>query len=334
MVTNARLRYVCLKLLLLKRNFCDVGSGLRTLTGGDDERSPVSLIWPEDWKGQPMRLTRWPDLWGAANLLAMVLCIAPAFAQTQQQIDWCTNKGNAYSPDLRIIGCTAAIRSGRWSGPDVAWAFVGRCWAYTDNGNYDQAFADCNRAIELDPKSALAYNNRCWTYIGIGNYDQAIADCTRATELNPKNALAYDNRCLAYIEQGNHDRAIADCNQAIRLDPEFSTAYNNRCWARAVAGHELQAALTDCNEALQLSPDNAHYLNSRALVQLKLGAFDAAIADYSAAIVHNPKDAGSLYARGVAKLKKGDTAGGNADIAAAKAIRSDVDKVYAGYGVT
>jgi tetratricopeptide (TPR) repeat protein len=110
-------------------------------------------------------------------------------------------------------------------------------------------------------------------------------------------------------------------------------AYNNRCWARAVVGRELQTALTDCNEALRLSPDNAHYLNSRALVQLKLGAFDAAIADYNAAIAQNPTDAGSLYARGVAKRKKGDTAAGDADVAAGKAIRHDIDKVYAGYGV-
>jgi hypothetical protein len=68
-------------------------------------------------------------------------------------------------------------------------------------------------------------------------------------------------------------------------------------------------------------------------VQLKLGAFDRAIADYDVAVQQDSKDADSLYGRGVAKLKSGDEADGNADIAAAKAIRSDIADVYAGYGI-
>ena len=69
-------------------------------------------------------------------------------------------------------------------------------------------------------------------------------------------------------------------------------------------------------------------LNSRGLVELKLGAFDAAIADYDVALARNAKDADSLYARGAAKLKKGDT-----DIAAAKAITPDIAAISAGYGI-
>jgi tetratricopeptide (TPR) repeat protein len=115
----------------------------------------------EDWERLPMNFTGWRGLVGAANLLAVALFISPAFAQTQQQMDQCMNKDNSYSPDLRISGCTAAIRSGRWSGQRLAWALVGRCWAYIDNDKYEQAFADCNEAIRLDPNNALAYNNRC-----------------------------------------------------------------------------------------------------------------------------------------------------------------------------
>jgi hypothetical protein len=37
------------------------------------------------------------------------------------------NKGNSFSPDLRINGCTAAIQSGKWSGKNLAWAFNNRC---------------------------------------------------------------------------------------------------------------------------------------------------------------------------------------------------------------
>lgn len=103
---------------------------------------------------------------------------------------------------------------------------------------------------------------------------------------------------------------------------------------RALEGKDLNGALADCNESLRLRPNDGNVLNSRGLVEFKLGAFDAAIADYNAAVAQNAKDADSLYARGVAKLKKGDAAGGNADIAAATAIKPAVAAVSAGYGIT
>src|SRR5262249_58206883 len=100
-----------------------------------------------------------------------------------------------------------------------------------------------------------------------------------------------------------------------------------------LGGKDMSGALADCNEPRRLRPDDGNSLNSRGLVQFKLGAFDAAIADYNAALVRNADDAESLYARGAAKLKKGDTAGGNADIAAAKAINPDIPPLPTGYRI-
>jgi tetratricopeptide (TPR) repeat protein len=107
--------------------------------------------------------------------------------------------------------------------------------------------------------------------------------------------------------------------------------WNGRCWTRAIVG-ELQAALADCNEALRLKPDVAATLDSRGLTYLKMGQWDSAIDDYSSALRLDPKLASSLYGRGLAKLKKGDTSGGNADIAAAKAILSNIVGEFARYG--
>src|SRR4029077_2774874 len=44
-----------------------------------------------------------------------VLPLPPAFAQTQQQLNWCLHKDDAFSPVLRIDGCTASIKSGHQS---------------------------------------------------------------------------------------------------------------------------------------------------------------------------------------------------------------------------
>ena len=43
--------------------------------------------------------------------------------------------------------------------------------------------------------------------------------------------------------------------------------------------------------------------------------------------------AGMLYGRGLAKARKGDRNGGTAEIAAAKAVKSDIADEFARYGL-
>ena len=312
------------------------------------------------------------NLWGAlvgatVVLLVNATLVSAAAAPTQQQIDWCINKGNIYSPQLQISGCTASIDSGWWSGKGIAWAFNYRCDAHNRNHEPDPALDDCNEAIRLDPEYVAAYVNRCFArgkrhepdlalddcneairlepnyavaynnrgiaYEARGDLDRAIADYTEAIRLGEKYAAAYNNRGSAYEAKGDLDRAVADYTDAIVFDRKFAHAYNNRCRARALAGRDLQGAIADCNESLRLRPNDPKSLNSRGLVHLKLGSFAQAITDYDAAFAQNARDADSLYGRGIAKLKSGNAAGGDGDIAAAQAILPDIDKIYAGYRV-
>jgi formylglycine-generating enzyme required for sulfatase activity/Flp pilus assembly protein TadD len=234
--------------------------------------------------------------------IARRLDVAPTHPRqelTQQQFDWCDNKGSAFSPDLRISGCTVAIESGKWTGKDLAWLYVGRANAYVKKVDYDHAIIDYTAAIRLDLRLASIYFGRGRMYGAKKDYDHAIADLA----------------------------------ETINLDPKDGAAYNLRCWYGAITGRDLRGALADCNESLRLRPDNADAFNSRGLVEYKLGAFQQAIADDSAALAQDAKDAESLYVRGMAKLKIGDAPGGDADIAAAKAIQPDIAKTYADYGV-
>ena len=105
-----------------------------------------------------------------------------------------------------------------------------------------------------------------------------------------------------------------------------------RCWVRAVDGRELQQALSDCNQALKIKPGSADVLDTRGVVYLKLNQNDNALKDFDAALKLEPKLASSLYGRGVIRLRKGDR-GGDADINAAKSIKSDIAQELSRYGV-
>jgi cytochrome P450 len=109
----------------------------------------------------------------------------------------------------------------------------------------------------------------------------------------------------------------------------YTRTFNGRCWVRAVLGRDLLLALADCNESLRLRPENADTLDSRALVELKLGQLDRAREDYDAALKIYPRLADSLYGRG-------DVAGARVDLAAAKTLDpgiTDDDRVPQGDGV-
>jgi hypothetical protein len=69
-----------------------------------------------------MRGTIWAVLAGAATMSAAMLI--PAAAQTALQ--WkCAGNADLAS-DVQVDGCTAAIRSGKYSGRNLAWAYVNR----------------------------------------------------------------------------------------------------------------------------------------------------------------------------------------------------------------
>jgi tetratricopeptide (TPR) repeat protein len=162
--------------------------------------------------------------------------------------------------------------------------------------------------------------------------DPAIQELDRRIQRNPNDAVALYKRGQLYAQHGDFDRAVKDFDLVLRINPRDAEALNNRCWARAIIG-ELQPALKDCNDALQIKPRYVDALDSRGFVSLKLGQPAQAIADYDLALQLNPRHASSLYGRGCAKLRSGNTQGGNTDIAAAKALQSDIVEEFTSYGV-
>ena len=59
--------------------------------------------------------------------------------------------------------------------------------------------------------------NQGVTLLDEGQYDQAIAYFNEALEINPRYADAYDNRGLAYYYKGQYDKACSDWRRACEL---------------------------------------------------------------------------------------------------------------------
>lgn len=63
------------------------------------------------------------------------------------------------------------------------------------------------------------YNNLCITNYLAGDYDEALAACNAALDLKAKDWRALTNRGNIHMARGNYEQAAADYHAALRLRP-------------------------------------------------------------------------------------------------------------------
>ena len=85
-------------------------------------------------------------------------------------------------------------------------------------------------------------------------YEEAIAQFNEAIRLDPQLTNAYYKRGNAYDDLGQYERAIQDYDEAIRLDPQYADAYANRAIAHTILGEEV-AAQKNLARAVELGVD-------------------------------------------------------------------------------
>jgi tetratricopeptide (TPR) repeat protein len=93
----------------------------------------------------------------------------------------------------------------------------------------EEALADLNRAVELDPGNPGHFAGRGRTYQEMERYEEALADFNRAVELDPGNPGHFVVRGEAYRLMERYEEALADLNRAVGLDPSDA-------WAIAIRG--------------------------------------------------------------------------------------------------
>lgn len=154
-----------------------------------------------------------------------VFALSPILWATDVGADRYSDCNQSADPAGAIRGCTAIIERGkRESEKNRAIAYWSRGNTYYLKRQLDDAIADYNKAIQLNPEFALAYYGRCSAYKDKGEFVRAIADADRVIEINPQDPEAYANRGSAYVAKGDKDRAVADYRKALQIDPSHQMA--------------------------------------------------------------------------------------------------------------
>lgn len=249
---------------------------------------------------------RWLLMLGHADGVDKVIDETSALLQT--------SPSNAFALRARASAyyLSSQLEKGKHDAEDVARLlstassadeYEARCYAKLRLEKLDEALADCNRAIDLDPSNAPAWLTRGALYSTKKDYDHSITDFDKAIELNPDYPLAYTNRGFAWEEKKNYRNGLKDFSRAVELDPNFAIAYNG------LGNHyynlkDFSRAVENYSSAIKLAPKEVSYLLNRANVYYVLQDYDRAMKDCAAAIQLDATDAKAFLIRGSISLAK------------------------------
>ena len=124
-----------------------------------------------------------------------------------------------------LEAAVAAYRKSIESYPTAeAHTFLG--WAYSFQGNIDEAIRQCHIAIEVDPDFGNPYNDIGAYLIEKGEYDEAIPWLSKAMQAKRYEPRHYPhiNLSRVWVRKGKYPDAIGELRKALTLDPDNTGA--------------------------------------------------------------------------------------------------------------
>jgi tetratricopeptide (TPR) repeat protein len=176
--------------------------------------------------------------------------------------------------------------------------------AYGEQGKWEEAAAAYEKAIELDPDFGEAYGDLVWPYVELGRLQEAIAAGEKGIELAPNYAMAYNNLGVVYGAQGDLDRAVTLLRQAIQVDPDCADAHYNLGFAYESLG-QAEEAIAEYQEAIRADADYTNAYENLGSVYARLGQLDEAIAWWKKTLEIEPDRASTHQNLGMAYAEQG-----------------------------
>jgi adenylate cyclase len=182
-------------------------------------------------------------------------CLAATLAGSRHLIavsqGWATDPKAELAEGVRLLRQALSIDGE----DDAALSILG--WATAAFfGDYDAAREMVDRAVALNPNSAMIWDQRGWTYQRAGQAEEAIRSFERANRLSPIDPMLFSRltgTSVALIGLGRFDEALAAAKKALA---EKQTAQAYRCLAAALTqlGREAEAKEMAA-KLLEMEPD-------------------------------------------------------------------------------
>ena len=135
-------------------------------------------------------------------------------------------------------------------------------------GRVQDAIAETEKAVQLDPTLVRAHINLIILYGRTGNLEKAEEHYQAAVKLNPNQFPdAYYNYGVLLLQQKRTDEAEKAFRQALAIDPSYAAAHNDLGYVLELEGR-LPEARAEYRKAIEEQPDfrQAHFNLGRILI--------------------------------------------------------------------
>jgi tetratricopeptide (TPR) repeat protein len=126
---------------------------------------------------------------------------------------------DCYSTDVmrRIEGCSEILSMPHVVPSVRSRAFALRALALSLIGRYNEAIADYDQSLAIDPNHAVTLNNRAWALFKMGRTEEALPDVEKSLQRDNTSPHAFDTRAHVFQALGQSNRAYHDYRQAMSL---------------------------------------------------------------------------------------------------------------------
>jgi serine/threonine protein kinase/tetratricopeptide (TPR) repeat protein len=206
---------------------------------------------------------------------------------------------------------TAARETFTAASLDAMRAFA-RAQELQQSNRYEEALAEYQRAVQLDPGFARAYSGMAGVYINYfrqpekaaASYEAAMKHLDRMTDREKYRTLgAY------YVDiVRNYEKAIENFETLVRLYPADDSGHGNLALAYLHVG-DVPRALAEVRKSLDIYPRNSLQRYNYAMYAMYAGDFATAIGEARQLREENSQFEYALLPAALSRLAQGDAAG-------------------------
>lgn len=176
-----------------------------------------------------------------------------------------------------------------WMNLGLSYLFKRSAYYYLQR-DYDRAVIYYTRDIERQPQQINHYLGRAYSYLLMLQKEKALADVERALAIDPNSALALQLRGDLYAMDKNYDAAMELFEHAGQQNPTWANPYFGR-GDILLEKKQFESALQEFDRAISLAAQVPLFYIIRSMAYFRLGDLHAARKDQDLALGLSKKDA-------------------------------------------